>query len=235
MLQEMGQIEEAASDGARMAFSVTAEGTAHLVAQEGGSRGALRAPRTARRRTRADRWRADPPRLAEPADGADVSLRPRRREAETLHAGGRDPRRGAPEKDRDSYEATRTTTMSSPVQRADRARQPLPPAALQALEPQPRRRIRRDEGHGDLSAQCTRRRLAGRCHPGTAGARRRARLPSRGECGRTTRGAQGSGLAPRRPIRLSRGAAGLSTGRTGSALRLRPVGGRATGRGRGWR
>ncbi|MCX7366434.1 MAG: PadR family transcriptional regulator [Alphaproteobacteria bacterium] len=33
MLQEMGQIEEAASDGARKAFAVTAEGTAHLAAR----------------------------------------------------------------------------------------------------------------------------------------------------------------------------------------------------------
>src|SRR5258708_14204846 len=34
MLQEMGQIEEAASGGSRKAFAVTAEGTAHLVAKK---------------------------------------------------------------------------------------------------------------------------------------------------------------------------------------------------------
>ena len=33
MLQEMGQIEEAASDGARKAFAVTAEGAAHLASR----------------------------------------------------------------------------------------------------------------------------------------------------------------------------------------------------------
>ena len=33
MLQEMGQIEEAASDGARKAFAVTAEGAAHLASK----------------------------------------------------------------------------------------------------------------------------------------------------------------------------------------------------------
>jgi DNA-binding PadR family transcriptional regulator len=34
MLHEMGQIEEAASGGARKAFSVTPEGTEHLVARK---------------------------------------------------------------------------------------------------------------------------------------------------------------------------------------------------------
>ena len=42
--------------------------------------------------------------------------------------------------------------------------QPLPPAALQALEPQPRGRIHRAERHGGVPAQRARRRLAGRRH-----------------------------------------------------------------------